>query len=650
MSALDQNLRLSPKLWENGWRPSMEQYRALLRRGVMLYNLDMDSKFDNYYLEAVRPEQIAERYGNLLYVTALGGYNRQKTEGFKGCARNERLLPYLADEAAYMDAAHQEGIPVLVYQNENNFDSEEFSGEERAAMMAELTPFAWAFSNPGRMFACYNKPGWIDFLVERLALRVGKTGADGVFMDNNTPFLHCRCEHCKRLYRETFGEDADLEADMGGFPETVVADMRVFDYVGTSQVPKDLVPVASREVMRYLEWRIERIAAFHRTVRARLEEKIGRRVLYTANGHVGIAEQSAVQLSGALDMIFSEDGFTAPPVSNAFNLHLGSAMSDYQNAPFIITRVVEGVPNRDMVRGLNAECRALGGQGEFWDKNYQQEPQLAAAQKQYRTFFVNHADDLYRAEREGNDIAVVYSWRSDLWTSQSVSPAKKWGALLEDLNLPYDVLIAEKENHARLLSRYSLVILPVAEILSDAWFSVLEGYLASGGRVITTGNTAAYDERIEPRKRALSGGGLLRMEGVPEYDYYKTRRIPSMHNGYRRPQNAMTEAVEELLPAPAVTLSPSVELVTLNHTLLPDGEAVHLVNRLMNINPITSAADRRELRLVFRPARPVARIDWLSPDGEEQSLPSEEKDGTIALSLPALHVYGIVRAFYQEKG
>ncbi len=642
-------LSLSPDLWKNGKFPTLEQYRSLLKRGVLLYNLDNDSKFDNYSFDAVNIEDIVKRKGNLLYVTSINGYNRKKTRGFKGCSRNENLLPYVEQERDYMEKAHAAGIPVLVYQNENNFDLKCFSEEETKRMIAEITPFAWAFSNEDRVFACYNKPGWMDFLVERLAIRVGDTKADGIFMDNNTPFLHCRCEHCKRLYKEAFGPEADMEADMGGYPETVVADMRVFDYVGTQQVPKDLVRVENKNVMRYLEWRISRIIAFHKELRERVQRRIGREVLYTANGHVGIAEQSAVQLSGALDMIFSEDGFTAPPVSNAFNIRLGSAMTDFKDSPFVITRVVEGIPNGDMVRGLNAECRALGGQGEFWDKNYQMESHLAAAQLQYRKFFVEHAEDIYCAEKPNNDIAIIYSWRSDLWTSQSVSPAKKWACLLDDINVPYDVLIAEKDNHAELMDNYQLVIVPAAEILSDFWFNAVQKRLEQGGKVITSGDVGILNEHLGQRSTSLCGENLISLTGAPEYSYYKTRRIPSMHNGYCRPDNDMTRALERILPNPAVCLNPSVELITINRTKTDSGEIIHLVNRLMNINPATSAMVRRGLVLQYVAPACVRRMTWLSPDnGEEQELSWVRNGDSLMIKLPDLRIYALIRIEFGE--
>jgi hypothetical protein len=94
-----------------------------------------------------------------------------------------------------------------------------------------------------------------------------------------------------------------------GYPETYLADMRVFDYIGHSQVPKDLVRVDDKKLMRYLEWRIERLVDFHKELRDRLEKTLGRKLIFTSNGNVGIAEQSAVMIKSCFDMIFSEDGF-----------------------------------------------------------------------------------------------------------------------------------------------------------------------------------------------------------------------------------------------------------------------------------------------------------------------------------------------------
>ena len=636
-------LRLSPSLWENGKHPSLDEYYQVLKRGCMLYSLDTDAQPLGLPPSPLDPDEADARPCNLLYLTCNAGYSGERGLGYKGCVRNEALLPHISGQKAHMDALHSRGIASIIYQNENNFDMRAFSPDEISSMEAELDPFSWAFGSEYRRFACYNKPAWRDFLVERLILRVGETGGDGVFMDNNTPFLHCRCEVCRLKYADMCG--GDLYKDMGN-PETVVADMRVFDYVGALQVPKDLVRVDNPELMRYLEWRIDCLIDFHKEIRSRLEERIGRKVIYTANGHVGIAEQSAIYVSDAFDMVFSEDGFSAPPVSNAFNLRLGSAMRDGELTPYILTRTTEGAPDADMVKALSAEGRALGGQGEFWDFHIRCDDRLGEAQRKYREFYIANAERLYALEKENNDVAIVYSWRSDLWTSQPISPAKMFGGLMEDMNLPYDVLIAERDYHADMLKRFKLVIIPNAELLTEYWYRAVQDYLDDGGYVISTGTAGQLDECLRPREDIWKSPWFTHFDGMPEKAYYNGRKMINLHVGFERPSNMLSGAIDAALDRPSLVTSIPQAVLTLNRTALPDGEAIHIVNRHVNVFPYIQATPRKDLELVIRPGKPVVRVEWLSPDNPGLELKTVQNGDELRVMIPELIVYGVVRLYY----
>ena len=484
--------------------------------------------------------------------------------------------------------------------------------------------------------------------MERLEIRIGGYGSDGVFLDNCTPFIHCRCQFCRDLYhQQTRG---DLLADMGR-PDTVVADMRVFDYVGASQIPKDLVPVENPVTMRYLEWRIERAIDFYSDLRKRVEAKIGRPIIYTSNGHIGIAEQTAVALGKIFDMVFSEDGYTAPPKSNGFNTRLGSAILEGEGCPFIITRVTESIPAPSMAATLAAEVRALGGQADFWDFNYRESAELAKVAHDIRSFHRAHADTLYAMERDFNDTAIINSWRSDLWTSAAHSPAKMTAEMMEDLNQPYDILLVERPHHARKLHDYKLLILPHLEILPDAWFDAVQQFLDQGGQVISTGNTARLDEQLRPRTKKWAGDGWQHFAARVEKVHASSRKMIGIHSGFERPDSPFAQAIDRALSHASVRLERPEPLLTINRTRLPDGEAVHLVNRFCNVFPRIPTTPRTGLILHLRPAAKAQQVIWLSPDaqGEESILPFDAiGDGAIRIALPTLHVAGIVRVRYSR--
>ncbi len=632
---------LNPDLWAGGRFPSREQYDLLLRRGRLFYCLDIDSG-----VPPIGPG-VVNRPCNLVYHTATSAYQvHPPGGGWKGFARNELLKTTVDEERRYVGSMHAAGLPVIVYQNDNNFDSTQFMEGETQAYAAQLDPFVWAFSNAGRRFACTNRPAWRELLLERLEIRVGEYGADGVFLDNCTPFIHCRCSYCCESYKQCTG--GDLVTDMGR-PDTVVADMRVFDYVGPSQIPKDLVPVENPATMRYLEWRIERAIDFYCELRRALESKIGRGVIYTSNGHLGIAEQSAVALSGVFDMVFSEDGYTAPPKSNAFNTRLGSAILEGERCPFIITRVTESAPTASMAATLAAEVRALGGQADFWDVNYRDDPALAQAAREIRTFHRQHAHSIYAAERDFNDTAILYSWRSDLWTSAADSPAKMAAEMMEDLNQPYDILLVDRPEHASRLSNYKLILVPHVQVLPDAWFNAVQAVLDGGGRVVSAGNAASLDQGLRPRSTRWSGGGCQHFAERVEKQHARSRKMIGIHSGFARPTSPFAQAIDAALAEASVRLERGEAVLTINHTRLSDGEAVHLVNRFCNVFPRIPTTPRTGIILHLRPAAKADQVSWLSPDmqGDESVLPFDAtNEGTLRIALPTLHVAGIVRVRY----
>lgn len=637
--------KLSPALWADGRFPTRQQYRSLLNRGRLFYCLDLDSG-----VPPVGPA-VADRPCNLLYHTATSGYQvLPPGGGWKGFARNELLRATIDLERQYVASMHAVGIPVIVYQNDNNFDSTQFSEAETQAYAAELDPFVWAFSNPGRRFACTNKPAWRQLLLDRLKIRIGAYGSDGVFLDNCTPFIHCRCQTCRDLYNEH--TNGDLIADMGR-PDTVVADMRVFDYVGISQIPRDLVPVENPATMRYLEWRIERAIHFYAELRTAVEAKLGRSIIYTSNGHVGIPEQTAVLMSNVFDMVFSEDGYTAPPKSNGFSIRLGSAILEGEGCPFIITRTTESVPAPSMAATLSAEARALGGQADFWDFNYRESAELAEVARRIRAFHLAHADSLYAVERDFNDTAILHSWRSDLWTSASVSPAKMVAEMMEDLNRSYDVLLVERPRHVAKLDDYKLLIVPHLEILPNAWFAAIQRFIDDGGHVISTGNTANLDELLRPRTTKWTGGRWKHFPDRVEKLHANSRKTIGLHSAFERQNSPFAQAIDHALADASVRLQRPEPLLTVNRTRLPDGEAVHLVNRFCNVFPRIPTTPKAGMILHLRPARKVQRMTWISPEapsGHPLDWHSPDKQHPVLhVPLPTLFVLAVVRLYYETK-
>src|SRR4051794_40881083 len=129
-------VRLSPSLWADGRFPTLAQYQKVLARGRMLYTLDLVGADE---AGPIGPA-VADRPCNVLYHNGGAGFSRPRPGGFgtPGLGRNEWLLDGVAEQQAYIASIHQRGIPVLIYQSDNNFDRTVFSDAETNAMAAEL--------------------------------------------------------------------------------------------------------------------------------------------------------------------------------------------------------------------------------------------------------------------------------------------------------------------------------------------------------------------------------------------------------------------------------------------------------------------------------------------------------------------------------
>jgi hypothetical protein len=220
--------------------------------------------------------------------------------------------------------------------------------------------------------------------------------------------------------------------------------------------------------------------------------------------------------------------------------------------------------------------------------------------------------------------------------------------LLEDLNQPYEILLAERPDHAKRLENYQLLVVPHVELLPELWFKAIQQFLDQGGKVISTGNTAKIDEHLAPRTARWKGDGWKHFDERVEKTYARSRKMISIHSGFERPTVPWAQAVDRALDKPSVRLERAEPVLTIHRTCLPDGEAIHLVNRYCNVFPKISTTPREGLILFVRPAEQADRIIWLSPDAgdDEVTLDYTKVGDELRIELPTLRVTGFVRIRY----
>jgi hypothetical protein len=133
-----------------------------------------------------------------------------------------------------------------------------------------------------------------------------------------------------------------------------------------------------------------------------------------------------------------------------------------------------------------------------------------------------------------------------------------------------------------------------------------------------------------------------------EKEYAEKRKPLGIHHGFVIPGDKWADAVRCGIGEPSICIDPPQPLLTINHTALPDGEAIHLVNRQVNLFTRISLKPRADLKLRIHPQKPVRRVWWLCPARDPLALDFAKEENVILLSLPVLHAYGIVRLEYER--
>jgi hypothetical protein len=221
--------------------------------------------------------------------------------------------------------------------------------------------------------------------------------------------------------------------------------------------------------------------------------------------------------------------------------------------------------------------------------------------------------------------------------------------VMEELNQPYDILLVERPHHAAKLDDYKLLIVPHLEILPDAWFEAIQRFIDHGGHVVSTGNTGNLDEHLRPRIKKWAGSGWKHFAERVEKLHASSRKTIGLHGGFERQNSPFAQAIDHALGHASVRLERPEPLLTINRTRLPDGEAVHLVNRFCNVFPRIPTTPRTGIVLHLRPAEKVEQVTWLSADMQDEDLVLRfdlAPDAALRVALPMLHVAGIVRVRY----
>lgn len=344
------------------------------------------------------------------------------------------------------------------------------------------------------MSGCYNNPKWMA-LLEANTLAYVNAGFDGIWFDvggyADAAVLYCHCEFCTADWKARVKEV--------GLPEDTP--------LPTAETGNDFTQAANRA---HLRWRYEVWENAFRKIRY-AAKAVNPHLLYLHNSSampdgivsVGVYFTAITELYDAAH--WEEWGHGAAPYSLLPSYFLGRMAA----GPRPVLLVQNDVPARTAVQHRIALAEAYAAGGVLQNQN------VPDANRHLYRFLKRH-EDIYVGRESMATVAIMTSIRSkDYYENPArVKPAYWMGWLLQDLHIPYDYLLAERDFNAEALQKYEVVFLPDLAVMEDKQVSTLREYIAHGGRVLATHNTAKYNEEMKDLGRArLAALAGRRVEG-----------------------------------------------------------------------------------------------------------------------------------------
>jgi hypothetical protein len=314
---------------------------------------------------------------------------------------------------------------------------------------------------------------------------------------------------------------------------------------------------------------------------------------------------------------------------------LGAAISD---APFCwpsiyVSKDKSGPGHENLHKALAFDCLANRGLldfGQWYLDGYSPgTPQSAGF---VNRFIRAHAPRLSR-RRYLADIAVVHSAWSEIVSMNVFNPVMEkfadeysgWCDFLGDTHCQWDVVL-QQDLTAKNLALYPIVVLPSVMTLTDGQRDELCRYIASGGRVVATGQTGTRygpERYLALRKESFSLPGARIVADKPGVTYWRKDR-----------DAAAAQRMAELLDWPDFkprleTDAPATVGVNLN---LGADKAVPLLTLDLNNCDLAVETD------TLRPAPAVTTTirlpdNWHGHDVQASYVTPEMEDGTAPVSL-----------------
>jgi len=420
----------------------------------------------------------------------------------------------------YIEECHKYNIKVIAYMSMTNIFWEEMFKSEPASKdwiqideEGKPVPYGAAYyiNEPTRYLACLNHPSWQEYLLRRLDIALD-ANLDGIMYDNQWTACYCyRCkEEFKKFTKEQFGQSLELPS----YKEITEGEERV------------------RIIYwKYMNYIFDKIYAFVYNRVQNYNPKFfiygnfnslygtfalpHNNVISTEDGiEPGIIDGKLVTNIGLLKCLYGASKGIMP-----IGVEYARGRGRGKLEKFIPSRGVGSsrfTPMEPIKHKLSmAEAAAYGASYEITPEGYLlndlffNKPESLENWEtiaSYNKFFLEHK--FFFTNMEPLDFIGVLLNDGIPMKGNDFHRIK----LLSQLGIakiPFGV-IYDKDLNSELLSRYQVLLLPNTKILTDQQISIISEYAKRGHKIIATGETGIYDERLVPRRTSL----LKEIEGI----------------------------------------------------------------------------------------------------------------------------------------
>lgn len=576
---------------------------------------------------------------------------------------------------------HRLGMKIDTYIQWDSMMYETFFVEEPRAKdwiqhdaFGQPVMLEYGYQQSFRYLPCFSNQEFIDYLKRVVRFAVTEVKTDFIHFDNFTLSAEpnsCHCNACKTGFRQRLRTkySADERKNRFGFENVDYVNPPLWN--GTNR-PENLKIISDPVFQEWIDNRCQIMADALRQM-AELIRSLNPEVVIEIN-YGGIAGDNSPWIRGTdpgrllpYTRVFWDESDGKPEFTA--DGRLVSAIRTYKLARTYRNIVLTYI---SVSETAIAECLAFNQTIGFAGVS-----PLSPEVVKYIGFYRKHRD-LFVGAEDVAPVAVLRSYASITYSNASagLSAVLVEQALIQ-AKIPFR-LIADEHLFELSPATCNALVLPDAECLSDEQIRAIERYVAGGGGLVATEQSAIYDAWRRVRVQAgleslLEGQGRMRssdaessdsgIAGPPHRKTYgkgKTVYIPSVEfdgpkppdrpyftlgpEFWKRPKNwrdivdAVVWSSGEKLPVSVA--APDFVAINLLEQSTKRRRMIHLVNYGLEQAPSVANIS---IRCTTPPGKIATAVRFYAPDHDEGKPLDFRIEGTeTAFTVPALQAYGLI--------